>query len=64
MATFVLSFLILTVIVAGMAVGVLFGRKPIKGTCGGLNNVNNAEGQTSCQLCGGDPVKCEELPKT
>jgi hypothetical protein len=61
MATFVISFLLLTVVVAGMAVGVLFGRKPIKGTCGGLNN---AEGQTSCQLCGGDPVKCEELPKT
>jgi hypothetical protein len=62
MATFVISFLVLTMIVAGMAVGVLFGRKPIRGTCGGLNN--NAEGQTSCQLCGGDPVKCEESPKT
>jgi uncharacterized protein len=61
MATFVMSFLILAVVMTGMAVGVLFGRKPIKGTCGGLNST---EGQTSCQLCGGDPVKCEELPKT
>ena len=60
MSTLIASFIVVVLIVAGMSVGVLFGRKPIKGTCGGLNN---AEGQSSCQLCGGDPVKCEETGK-
>jgi hypothetical protein len=60
MTTFIAAFVVLLIIVAGMSVGVLMGRKPIKGTCGGLNN---GEGNTSCQLCGGDPVKCEETDK-
>jgi len=55
--TMIASFVILLLIVAGMAVGVLFGRAPIKGSCGGLNN---AGVDSSCELCGGDPVKCEE----
>ena len=55
MTTFIATFVILLLIVAGMAIGVIMGRKPISGTCGGLNN-----GDSSCQLCGGDPKKCEE----
>ena len=33
--TFVASFLVFIVIVAVMAVGVLLGRSPLKGSCGG-----------------------------
>tara|TARA_R100001039_G_C1841094_1_gene102147 strand:+ start:1230 stop:1382 length:153 start_codon:yes stop_codon:yes gene_type:complete len=47
-------------VVAGMAVGVIFGREPIKGSCGGLNNAG-VDG--SCELCGGNPAKCEETSK-
>lgn len=57
MATLIASFLFIAFIVAAMAVGVMFGRKPIKGTCGGLNN---AAADSSCELCGGNPAKCEE----
>ena len=35
MATFVLSFAIVCLAVLGMAVGVLAGRRPIAGSCGG-----------------------------
>jgi uncharacterized protein len=57
MTTMIAAFIIMALIVAGMAIGVIFGRKPIKGTCGGLNN---ADEQSSCELCGGNPSKCEE----
>ena len=31
-----LAFFVMLAVVAGMAVGVVFGRKPISGSCGGL----------------------------
>lgn len=36
MATFLLTFSIFLLAVAGLALGVLFGRDPLKGSCGGL----------------------------
>lgn len=36
METFLLTFLIFLLAVGGLAVGVLFGRAPLKGSCGGL----------------------------
>lgn len=56
MATFLLAFVIFAVLIAGMAIGVIFQNKPIKGTCGGLNQMN---GGGECEFCGGDPNKCE-----
>lgn len=56
MIEFVLAFLILLAVVAAMAVGVIYGRQPISGTCGGLNNLG-VDG--ACEICGGDPNKCE-----
>lgn len=57
MTTLLISFLIMALVMAGMAIGVIFGREPIKGSCGGLNN---ADGGSDCEVCGGDPRKCEE----
>jgi hypothetical protein len=39
MTTYIAAFVILMLVVLGMAVGVLFGRSAIKGSCGGLNQV-------------------------
>lgn len=44
MATFILSFVLLALAITGMAAGVLLGRSPIKGSCGGL-------GSSSCSAC-------------
>jgi hypothetical protein len=57
MTTFILTFLFLCAMVAAMAIGVMRGRAPIAGTCGGLNNMD-ADG--TCEICGGKPAACEK----
>jgi len=56
MTTLLLAFLIMLLLVAGMAVGVAFGRKPISGSCGGMKTLGLDVG---CEICGGDPERCE-----
>jgi len=46
LVTFLISFLLLLLVIAGMSVGVMNGRKPISGSCGGLNG-------GKCELCSG-----------
>ena len=41
-----------------MAIGVIMGRRPISGSCGGIGRLNGDDGE--CALCGGDPSKCDE----
>lgn len=48
MATFALTFGILLLIMTGMAVGVMFMGKTIKGSCGGLNAIADAD---KCLVC-------------
>ena len=59
MVEVILSIVIFGLLITGMAVGVLLGRKPISGSCGG---VGAALGETdySCDICGGDIKKCED----
>lgn len=56
MTLFLTVFAFMLMVVMAMAVGVIFGRKPIAGSCGGLAAVG-IEGK--CEICGGDPEKCE-----
>ena len=49
-ATLVLSFILILAVILAMSIGVLNGRKPISGSCGGLNNGR-------CELCSG---KCRK----
>jgi hypothetical protein len=38
MTLFLTTFFIIAVVIALMAIGVMFGRGAIKGSCGGVNN--------------------------
>ena len=47
LATLVFSFVLILAVILAMSIGVLNGRKPISGSCGGLNNGR-------CELCSGN----------
>lgn len=51
MTALVLSILVVGVALLGMSVGVLFGREPIRGSCGGVAG--------RCALCSGTGT-CEK----
>lgn len=53
----VLGFIVLISI---MAIGVLLGRKPIAGSCGGVAAALGDDDYT-CEICGDDPNKCDEI---
>ncbi|ORU92613.1 MAG: hypothetical protein A6F72_05235 [Cycloclasticus sp. symbiont of Poecilosclerida sp. N] len=55
MTIFLVTFITFVLFVAVMAVGVIFSNRKIKGSCGGLNNVDGLEGE--CLLCN---KKCEK----
>ncbi len=57
MATLLVTFIVLALIIAMMSVGVLMGRKPVQGSCGGLNKI---EGMGDCEICGGDRDRRDE----
>lgn len=59
MTQFLFAFGLLLTVVVIMSVGVLMGRKPIKGSCGGVGAALG-EKEYVCDLCGNDPNKCEE----
>ena len=57
MALFFISTFVVALVIAGMAIGVIMGRSPIKGSCGGLGALGVDQ---ACDLCGGDPRRCDE----
>ncbi len=48
--TLLITFVVLLAAIGGMAIGVMNGRKPISGSCGGLNG-------GGCELCSGKCAK-------
>ncbi len=57
MTLFLISAVVMGLVIAGMAVGVMAGRPPIKGSCGGMGALGI---DTACEICGGDPKRCDE----
>jgi hypothetical protein len=54
--TAIFAFIFMLLVVAAMAIGVMFGRKPISGSCGGLQTLGISG---ECEICGGNPDRCE-----
>ena len=57
MTTLFFAFGFMLLMVTLMAVGVIFGRKPIAGSCGGMKALGM---EMECEVCGGDPMNCEK----
>lgn len=56
MITALITLFVMLTVVAAMAIGVIMGRKPISGSCGGIAALGL---DTECEICGGDPAKCD-----
>ena len=54
---FLTTFFVMATVMTIMAVGVMSGREPIKGSCGGIGAIGIDQ---SCEICGGSPQRCEE----
>lgn len=52
-----LSVCILLLVVGAMSIGVIMGREPIKGSCGGMSALGM---KTACDICGGEAGRCEK----
>lgn len=60
MAMLFVTLFVMLLVVGAMSVGVLFGRKPIAGSCGGVGQALNDENYV-CDLCGNDESKCKDI---
>ena len=58
---FVASLCVFGLMILAMAVGAIFNNKPVKGSCGGLANVTNEDGETSCGICSKPVTDCVEV---
>ncbi len=56
MTTVILTFVFMLGVVGAMAVGVLMGRAPISGSCGGMKALGM---DVECEICGGNPALCD-----
>jgi hypothetical protein len=52
-STVLLAFIVILLVIAGMSIGVMNGRRAISGSCGGLNG-------GGCELCSGSCKKKRE----
>ena len=59
MSLFLAAITVFGLVMAGMAVGVIFSNRRIKGSCGGLSTMSNELGEPMCE-CGAAPGSCGE----
>ena len=58
-----LTLAVFLLVILGMAIGVVLGRKQLTGSCGGLANRQDANGESSCSLCSRGANACPEATK-
>ncbi|WP_406827665.1 (Na+)-NQR maturation NqrM [Microbulbifer sp. ARAS458-1] len=57
MTIYILAFIVVLLVITGMALGAIVQNKPLKGSCGGLNKIGMKK---DCDICGGDDDECEK----
>ncbi len=59
--TLIGAFVVISLAIAGMAIGAIFGKKSIRGSCGGLANMTDGLGDASCGVCSKPVSECPEV---
>ena len=57
MSTLILAFVFMLILVSAMSIGVIMGRKPISGSCGGMKALGM---DVECEVCHGDEDLCRK----
>ena len=58
MNTLIVTFIIMVLSFVGLALGLILRNQPIKGSCGGMANLEEG---SPCQICGRtDPSNCDK----
>jgi thiamine biosynthesis lipoprotein len=57
---FIATFVVFCLMILGMAVGAIFNNKPVTGSCGGIANMTNEDGEAVCGICSKPTIDCEE----
>ena len=58
---FIASLCMFGLMILAMAIGAIFNNKPVTGSCGGLANVTNEDGESSCAICSKPVTDCVEV---
>jgi FAD:protein FMN transferase len=61
--TFLIAGGVFLIAVAGMAIGVIVAGRRLRGSCGGLNGLKDAQGNPMCDACTTPPEQCDEFRK-
>jgi len=59
--TFLIAGAVFALAVGGMAVGVILSNRQLRGSCGGLNGLKDAQGNPMCEACTTPPEECDEF---
>lgn len=62
MTVYLVAFAVMLLVVVAMSVGAIVSNRPIKGSCGGLANLDNVD----CAICGqksGQRCASDDAPK-
>ena len=61
--TILITFVVFGMALAGMAIGVILSNRRLRGSCGGLANLRDDQGQTLCDLCTHPSPECSGDPE-
>jgi hypothetical protein len=60
--TYLLAGVVFAAVMLGMAVGVIISNRRMKGSCGGLANMRDSQGNTICDGCTNPSPECSGNP--
>jgi hypothetical protein len=60
--TIILTIVFFGVALIGMAIGVIFSNRSLRGSCGGLSNLKDSKGKSMCEACTDPSPDCKGEP--